>query len=352
MAILQNGAVPMDGLTVVAPLHYDVVHVVVRRDRGIHSILDLEGKTVVLGPAGSGMRRSAEDVLDHYDLTDRVVDRSSAYFHDMLEDPSLDAAIVTTGVANTDLKQLLHSEDFELLPLDAEALALKYAFFECFDVPRGLYAEGPPVPQTDVRTVATIAYLVVREGAPDLLVTELLESLYSEEVRTEFPHLISHRDAADVLPVRLHPVSERFFDPFDSIGLLAAVMESLAATKELIFAFGAGMYLLWDRWRRLKERERQEEIKAQKEHLDTFLERTLKVEHAQMKTVDPKELRQFLDEVTRIKLQALQELTNEDLRADQMFSLFLMQCANLISKIQMKLITRDSSTSSGDLHTD
>ncbi|MEM7393105.1 MAG: hypothetical protein AAF492_12240, partial [Verrucomicrobiota bacterium] len=46
----------------------------------------------------------------------------------------------------------------------------------------------------------------------------------------------------------------------------------------------------------------------------------------------------YLDEITEIKLTALHELTDEALRADQTFSIFLMQCANLISKIQMKII--------------
>jgi len=44
-----------------------------------------------------------------------------------------------------------------------------------------------------------------------------------------------------------------------------------------------------------------------------------------------------LDKVTRIKLQALDELTHEALRGDRIFLIFLTQCANLITKIQAKI---------------
>ncbi len=59
-------------------------------------------------------------------------------------------------------------------------------------------------------------------------------------------------------------------------------------------------------------------------------------ERAQMDTQDPDELDLYLDEVTRIKLTTLDELTHEELRGDQAFAIFLSQCANLIRKIQSK----------------
>jgi len=58
-----------------------------------------------------------------------------------------------------------------------------------------------------------------------------------------------------------------------------------------------------------------------------------------MHCYDHDELHQFLDHVTEIKLQALTKLTHEELRSDQAFSIFLLQCANLINKIQLKILT-------------
>ena len=97
------------------------------------------------------------------------------------------------------------------------------------------------------------------------------------------------------------------------------------------------MYLLWDRWRRLKEREHSRALDVMKERLDDLLADTTRIERAQMDTVDTRELKNYLDEVTRIKLTALDELTHEDLRSDRMFLIFLMQCGNVINKIQAKI---------------
>ena len=83
-------------------------------------------------------------------------------------------------------------------------------------------------------------------------------------------------------------------------------------------------------------------LPVEKEHLDAFLDQTLQIEAAQMDTTDVKELGVFFDDVTRMKLRALRELTQEDLRGDRTFSIFLMQCANLINRIQMKIVAHTS----------
>jgi hypothetical protein len=199
-----------------------------------------------------------------------------------------------------------------------------------------------------VATVATTAFLAVRANASQQLVRQVLAALYEEGLQLEFPLLIPRGDVLDWSPVPLHPVARRYFDPQDRVGWVANVMESLAATKELLFAFGAALYLLWDRWRRLKEREHRALVQAEKDRLDAFLEQTLKIEAAQMDTTDVMELGDFLDDVTRIKLRALQELTNEELRGDRTFSIFLLQCANLINKIQMKIVTHASGPQQSD----
>ena len=79
-------------------------------------------------------------------------------------------------------------------------------------------------------------------------------------------------------------------------------------------------------------------MQMQKDHLDSFLEKTLEIERAQMDTVNVDELQGFLDQVTEIKLEALTQLTHEELRSDQAFSIFILQCGNLISNIQMKIL--------------
>jgi hypothetical protein len=336
--IAQGGAVDLAGLAVIAPLYPDVMHVVVRNDRGILHLNDLAGRRVILGAGGSGMRQSAEALLRHYGLREQVIEADVAYFAALPDDTSIDAAIITSGVLNPDLRRILGSGRFRLLPVpEADAIELISPYFRTVVIPRGLYREQPLVPEEPVPTLATTAFLVGHRDQSEVLTAELLAAIYEEGLRLRMPTLLTRQESRRWLDLPLHPMARRYFDPQDEIGQMAAIMESLAATKELLFALAAGLYLLWERWRRLKEKELQAELRLEKDHLDELLARTVEIEARQIGVTDPAVLRQMLDDVTRIKLQALEELTHEELRGDRSFLIFLTQCASLISKIQAKI---------------
>jgi hypothetical protein len=135
----------------------------------------------------------------------------------------------------------------------------------------------------------------------------------------------------------LHPVTQTYFEPYKGLVLLKDFMESLVATKDLLFTLGAGIYVLWLWRRKVIKRRNAAELAVHLRRLNALLDETMRIEREQMNTDDPKKLRGYMDEVTRIKLRALGELTHEDLRGDQMFAIFLTQCSNLSRKIQLKI---------------
>jgi TRAP-type uncharacterized transport system substrate-binding protein len=51
------------------------------------------------------MRQSALQVLGHFDIKASALNNNAGYFTDLLNDPTLDGAIVTTGIENPDLKR-------------------------------------------------------------------------------------------------------------------------------------------------------------------------------------------------------------------------------------------------------
>lgn len=346
LAIIQHGAVPMAGLAVIAPLYEDVVHVVVRKGRGIQSIHDLSGKNVVLGPGGSGMRASALEILDHYGVKPGALgDKTASYFLELVDDETLDAAIVTTGYVNADLKRLLADGTFELLTVDdAEAISIRHAHFAPTTIPRSLYGEGLAVPDRPLKTVATTALLVAGSEVPAPLVQEVVAALYEEyphreggDSQRQRSRLMTAADARQWAQLPLHPVTQSYFEPYKGLVLLKDFMESIVATKDLLFTLGAGFYVLWLWRRKFVRRKNEAELAVHRRRLNALLDETIRIESKQMKTDDPKKLREYLDEVTRIKLRALDELTDEDLRGDQMFAIFLTQCSNLSRKLQLKI---------------
>lgn len=338
VAVLQGDFINTRHLSVIAPLYLEMIHVIVRSDSGITNMNGLAGRRIILGPVGSGMRKSGLTILHHYQLEDKVREVPNAYFTDLLEDSSIDAAIVTTGILNDDLVRLARSERIGILPLHVDALARKHSFFYAASVPPGLYSERPAVPSETIETVGATAYLATRRDASHNFVKSLLIALHEEGIGVEFPNLIQYHDALDMTPVPMHPAARLYFTPPDQLGFFTNILESLAAMKELILALGAGCWLIWDRWKRLQAEERDRMLAGQKDYLDSFLSRTLDIEAEQIHTANPLALQAHLDKVTEIKLEALHELTHEDLRSDRAFIIFLTQCANLINKIQFKIL--------------
>ncbi len=338
LAILQLGPRPPDsGVLTVAPLYDDFVHVVVRADRRIASIHDLDGRRILIGPASSGMRESADVVLEHYDI-DTSQFEDTRYFTSLLNDPELDGAIVTAGLSNPDLVGLLQTGQFSLLPIDqAEAIAARYPLMTPRMLARGVYRGAPPLPPDSIATLATPAILVVRTDAPDVLVTEALGALYAGSLQREFPGLTTSLSAATWSLYPRHAAAQAYYDPYQGLGVLANFMETLAAIKELLLALGAGLYALFAWWRSIERREREAELAGQKDHLDQLIEATASIERAQLHEHDVKALEHYRDAVVEVKHRALVELTQEEVRGDRMFSILLLQAEAVSRAIDAKL---------------
>ncbi|PHS17678.1 MAG: hypothetical protein COA78_02840 [Blastopirellula sp.] len=342
IAIVQAGAGSMEGISVVAPLHHDLMMVIVRKELigpdpdQVNSVADLAGKKVIVGLPESGMRQSAKDLLQHYGVEGSII-AEEVHFTELLDDPEkkYDAAIVTIGLNAPNIKQVISRGEFELLPISSKALEQKYGHFQATTIPAELW---PPFPRETIPTVSTLSLIVVRDDASDMLVSSILDCLHEHKFRHRFPAKSLHPDDAEFSFVRTHPAVNSYQDPLYGFGWLAGWLETIAAGRELIVAIGAGVFLSWDYWRRHKEAKRQQVLDVQKVRLNEFLERTLRVERMQMNETCHEKLEGYLDDVTEIKLRALDELSHEELQDHRSFSIFLMQCANLISKIQLKII--------------
>jgi TRAP transporter TAXI family solute receptor len=219
VALLQENAITAQAVAVAAPLYYDVVHFVVRKNRGIAQLQDLAGRQVSLGAAGSGMRLNALQILESAGIAGpRSAPNADRHFTALLNETDLDAALVTTGCRNADLRRVLAEAAFELLPLDEsliETLSLRYPSFRAYVIRRGAIREAvgevPAIPVQDVRTVATTTFLAVRRDARPRLVTTLLRSLYREpQVLRDFD-VLPPSDAARWKEFALHPAALRFF---------------------------------------------------------------------------------------------------------------------------------------------
>jgi TRAP transporter TAXI family solute receptor len=340
LAMIQTTSLSPEGVVGVAPLFPEPLHFIVRKGTGnpIGSPAGLAGKRVALGLRGSSMRQNAHTVLAHYGLSpEGVVDVEEPF--EAFDGGNADAILVTTGWMNPALEKLLRRDDVELVGLaDPEGLAARHPWFVPTTIPPGLYSGKPTVPQDPVRTVAATALLTVRADATEELVRAALAALYETDLRASYPALLSAKAARDYDAAVMHPGVAAYHDPSGRINRLTRTLELVGKSKEALFGAGAVILLIWGWFRRRRERAAAAADQAQKQKLDEFIGRTLTVELEQMEVTDPEQLRAFLRRVTHIKQDALRELTSEKVRGDQLFAIFLSQCAALSEKIQMRMM--------------
>jgi TRAP transporter TAXI family solute receptor len=339
LALIQTVAPTPDGVAGIAPLFPEPLHFLARKkdkDKRIQALKDLEKRKVALGLKGSSMCQTSRTLLDHYAVAD-VVD--AGYFGLLDTDPTVDAALVTTSWMNPKLVKLLQRDDVELIGIDdPDGLAARHPWLSATTIPRGLYPGKSPVPPKDVPTVAVTALLVGRSDASDRLVRESLAALYESDLRSRFPAVLSAKAAKNYDAAVMHPSVANYHDPSAALNRVAQALEFIAKSKEALLGAVAVALLLWGLVRRWRERVADAADQAQKQKLDEFIARTLTVELEQMDVTDPEQLRPFLRRVTQIKQEALRELTGEKVRGDQLFAIFLSQCAALSEKIQMRML--------------
>ncbi|MEZ6141149.1 MAG: TAXI family TRAP transporter solute-binding subunit [Zavarzinella sp.] len=339
LALIQTVSLAPEGVVGIAPLFEEPLYFITRKDKKIRSMVDLEGKRVALGLNGSSMRRNSLTLLTHYDLSpENMVDRVE-HFSTLETDQGIDAALVTTGWMNPIIEKLLHNEQLQLVEIaDADVLTLRYPWLKKATIPRGLYPNRTPLPPESVQTVAVTALLSTRADTSERLVAAAMSVLYETDIRATYPALYSAKEARDYDAAVMHSGVAKYHDPNADFKQLSDALELLSKSKEAIFGLVAFTLLIWGWIRRRRERAVAAADELQKTKLDHYIEMTLSVELEQMDFTEPETLRKYLRKVTHIKQDALKELTSEKVRGDQLFAIFLSQCAALSEKIQMRMI--------------
>lgn len=214
LALLQADAVSSSMIAVVAPLYYEVVHIVVRADLNLKSISELRDKLVIVGAQKAGSRSIAELLFERVGVGLNDLQVVDADWHDLkLEPPPADAAIVVSKVGSDDLVELLEDGSFCLLPVpNAWEFALEEPAFHSYIVSPETYP-ACNIPEAGITTVATTAYLAATADTPAVLVQQVLKHLYTPDMLAATGILSAER-AAHWQGIAWHPAARDFFQPY------------------------------------------------------------------------------------------------------------------------------------------
>ncbi|MBW2731758.1 MAG: TAXI family TRAP transporter solute-binding subunit, partial [Deltaproteobacteria bacterium] len=171
--------VPLSRLRALCSLYPEAVQLVTLANSSVQSVADLRGKRVNLGPAGSGARGNALQVLSAAGLKladlGKAEGQSLAVAVQAMRNKKIDALFFTSAVPNPELRRLAEGIAVRVVSLDEAtiaALAAKYPYLIPVSLPKKTYAKMKEL----ARTVGVTAMLVTRDDTSDERVQTVLST--------------------------------------------------------------------------------------------------------------------------------------------------------------------------------
>ena len=220
LAPMQFGALGSDELCIVAPLLFEAVHILVRRDSPIEHVDQIASHEIAVGPSSSGSRLATEMVLESLGLPPESAPRKIVPWPDLITvgnrtdnraDDGLPAvAIICIGKRSGLVEAMLaESGGWRLLPLgNAIEISVQHPTLRPMTIAAADYPAAG-LPPAGISTVGTTAFLVSRLRAPDRLVMAALEAVYQPP--TPIDGLIPRDRATEWQGLGFHPAAKRFF---------------------------------------------------------------------------------------------------------------------------------------------
>ena len=156
---------------------------VVRADGGITDIMQLEGKKVAVGNAGSGAALSAQRLFESLGLWDKIEPQFLGYSAaaSALSDKKIDGFWVLVGYPNASIIEASTTNDIKLIDLDEAAKQSgfydKFPAYSSTKIPAGTY-KGQ---DKDISTFQDSTLWCTRDGVDDEVVYQALKVVYSPE---------------------------------------------------------------------------------------------------------------------------------------------------------------------------
>ena len=205
-------------LAVLGRIYPNIVHLLSVEGRDVHSVSDLRGKRVSLGPPGSGNEVTARNVLRAVGIAEdefRVRQMNYNQSINGLKDGTVDAVFLAAGLGVSSVVELGLTRDLVLVPFTPEEIAAvetANSAYRGIEVPPGVYRG------VDVPTLAPSLWniLFVHRDLPADLAKRLTASVLAgrDEFRsvTRNADFIQVESLGDIGDLPLHPGARAFYE--------------------------------------------------------------------------------------------------------------------------------------------
>lgn len=205
------------GYRAIAGLYTEACQIVVRADSDIHTLNDLQDKTVSIGASESGTEQNATEILKLSGLTSKLVHTVNLDYADAaakLASGDIDALFCTAGIRTAVLEELAKECDLRLLAIDDTCLKKLLATapeYDRFTIPAGTYTG-----QTDdVTTIGVKAVLLASDTLSEKTVETLTQILFSHAqdlaYATSLDAAFDEKSATEGVTIPFHPGAASYY---------------------------------------------------------------------------------------------------------------------------------------------
>jgi uncharacterized protein len=204
-------------LNAIAVLYPEIIQIVVNADSPIKGFADLKGKKVGVGAPGSGTEANFRQLMDAYDVKKDDVKAQYLSFAESAEqfkDKHIDAFILTAGIPNSAVMDIMSMRSVRLLSFEDDKVAKlvqKYPFLAPVKIPANTYRGLA----TEVKTVAVMAVLIVNPEIKGDVVYNLTKALFENQADLAGAHAkgkeLTLQTAVKGVSIPFHPGSVRFY---------------------------------------------------------------------------------------------------------------------------------------------
>ena len=345
-----SGVDNYDNVRMISNVFPEVVIAHVRKGLGVDPFVDEMPNNnhlrVSMGEQGSGNAMTSETVINFYKGKGGNLKKTYLNYQatkENFKDGALDLALITTGKNANIQRDMVSSELTNLVGLPfLESFVEQNPEFNIYKIPAGFYGVSPEVyPSKDLFTLSANAQLICHKDVSPSMVTMVAEILMDSEFVSE-QNLLDLRIkgneyAQATSSINEHQGAVHYFDPELKPPLNPDFVEATEGMRSFLVSIIVALYFIV-RWFK-----KNKQLKAG-HHLDIYLKRLLDIEKEQ---IDLDEggtnqneialLEDLLDEVTKLRQDALSEFSANDFNEDSGFECFLLMSNSLSDKINSKL---------------
>ncbi|MBC8327019.1 MAG: TAXI family TRAP transporter solute-binding subunit [Verrucomicrobia subdivision 3 bacterium] len=355
LALLQNDTQAGAHVRSLTAIHPELLHFLCHREAGIGSLRDLVGKTVALGPKGSGSEKFTREFLRFAGFNESqltLVNLPLKEATSQLIAGNVHALLFLSGLDNDAFKSALQSGQVRLTPLiplthstsispnnlgdandEARALVdgfrVHYPNASAHTIPLLAYPGQPIQP---IGTVGVKAVLACHPSLPNEIAELITRTLYGHRAALSQKHStfssLDEQTSTTHLQFPLHPGAEHYFQRTDP-GFFEKYVEIMSFILTLILILWS--VIIWaQRWF----------LQRRKNRIDTYYEEIDKVINRLHDGTDLEEINKLETQLLKIRQRALAELVKEKLAADESYIIYqnmLNGCESMLVRLREKI---------------